>query len=177
LRTGKIIELVGCALVAGVFLGPTLASGQELLGAPISAAGPANLPPIGTVLWQQQASEGSVNSVNVGWSQGWECLGGDNNPSNPANYPGIALVDETQDREIGKVIICEKDLHSSGPCYRPNSFTREPEWRGPIAGGDLISIVVVQNGQHCVGGSPWQLCSNGETCGGGMLFINALETP
>jgi hypothetical protein len=172
-----MLTRVACILITGVLVTPTFTPARELLGAPIIAAGPGHLPFVGAVLWQQEAGTGTVSRVNVGWNQGWQCLGSDDNPENAANYPSIALIDQTQGREIGSVTVCEISSQPNSACWQPQSFTKLPEWRGPIKDGDLIQVVVIQTGQHCIGGSPWPVCSNGETCGAGMLYINALEKP
>jgi len=149
---------------------PVHAQNVQNLGVLMPAMGPAFLPSVGTILWQQTAEvTGNVVDLNVGWNQGWNCLGTDGDNSDPNNYPALNLVDQTQHQKIGTVNVCE----SGSPCYTPQAYSKNPLWTGPIQVGDLIVVKVAQQGVNCQGGQPWPECSNGTTCGGGVIFINA----
>jgi hypothetical protein len=155
---------------------------QQTLGAPITAVGPGFLPEPGTILWQQQvqASGTLASSISVGWNQGWNCRGSDGDASNPANCPGLALIDIEQRRVIGSVIVCETSGHPNSSCKWPQWYDKPAEWTGPITPGDHVGIEVIQQGKHCIGGLPWPVCSSSHkgspeigTCGGGVIWINA----
>src|SRR6185312_6007082 len=160
------------AIIATLMLIGGSASGQSWtpIGGAITAVGPAFLPAIGSTLWEQTVPiRGTVyGTVSVGWNQGWNCVGTDGDSSDAGNYPQIALVDIDQHQTIGTVQVCEQG--GSG-CNRPAAFDKSALFTGVVQAGDHIAIRVRHQGVGCIGGSPWPVCSNGQTCGGGMIWI------